>query len=268
MTAKPTVFLDGHGLSKKGEDDPIAELKGKSKNPLRRNGKVVTPKPKLVTAEPDRPLTPEEELLIEGLPEEEQELARNLSAEERSDIFHRISEKRQIVSPPGTFPWLNAHQEKKRLEYLIADPFWTHELAALDWVYIYQIPYRQVVAPGTRIIMPSITQERYSKDGPRGVVVDAGPLALEFMWTNGFDLGHTVTFARHAPWRVTMANILGQEEVALVMKAGDIIASEEAAKERAAGRLKYVLGDDGRVTLWTPEKRLTPKYLGASDEAM
>ncbi len=194
--------------------------------------------------------------------------ARMMTDEERAAILHRDKEKAELMSPPGALG-LSPLLEKQRLKHKIIDAVFTSEAAAFNEVYIWQIPYRKITAPGSsRIIIPIITQDRYSKDGPRGVLISAGAHALQFLQTNGIQIGHTVTFARHNPWRITVADILGAPEVLLGMLVGDIIGSEELCQDLRAGRTRYVSDERGKVYVETEQGKFDPLLPFSSDEAM
>lgn len=190
------------------------------------------------------------------------EVLPGLSAEDRLAIRRRDAVKESRISPPGTLKFPhgpNELLEKKRHLYGLVDNLLTKEVATFNNVYVYQLPFREVLAPGSSIIqMPDITQERYNRDGPRGIIVSAGAGALEVLRSNGIDIGHTVTFQRHAPWKVTLDTLLGQEECLLSIKVGDIVGCEELCQELTEGRTRYVHLDDGQVQVVTLDKRYEP----------
>jgi co-chaperonin GroES (HSP10) len=100
------------------------------------------------------------------------------------------------------------------------------------------------------IIIPEDQRSPHAK----GLLLAAGPRAMDVLVSNGIEIGHIVIFARFAGWetRDQTAEYATEQEI-LMLRERDIIGSDDLKKELDSGRAKYVLGDDGRHRL---ERRL------------
>jgi hypothetical protein len=102
-----------------------------------------------------------------------------------------------------------------------------------DRIFVYQLPrvFGDIIE-GTSLVKPESVRKREEESTPRGVIVSAGMKALDNLVSNGMDVGHIVNFIRLSPWKLTMQEICGVEINLLVLRDGDIIASEELPKMR------------------------------------
>jgi hypothetical protein len=201
-----------------------------------------------------------EEPVIAGLPP--------MSAEERLEHSRRAQEVRARMSAPGALG-LSEKLEEKRLRYDIMDRYFTQEAALFDQVYLFQLPFRETNAPGSSLILiPDITRDRYNKDSPRGVILSAGAHAMSILRSNGMQVGDTVTFKSHSPWRVTVDWILGDPHYMFRLNVGDLCGCEELAANLMAKRTRYVVNDaTGKYEVVNDFERLAPELPYPSDEA-
>lgn len=152
--------------------------------------------------------------------------------EERKKEVQRIIDE---MAPEGTLG-LPPLLEKKRLSLGIADAVFTVQ-AVYDRILVWQLPaaYEMGETYGdTSIIMPENRRDMAVQETPRGVIVTAGLKALDNLRSNGMDVGHTVLFIKQAPWRWIFDKKHGRDYQLLIMRDGDLIASEdlhEALKE-------------------------------------
>lgn len=132
--------------------------------------------------------------------------------------------------------------EARRWEYLIPDGMFAVQ-AAYDRILIAQISSapRETFVEGGTLIMPATTQARVTEEASRGIVVSAGLVALDNLRSNGIDVGHIIRFIRNAPWRMEVDNVEGHVIHALVMRDGDVIASEDLATALRKGECKAKL---------------------------
>jgi hypothetical protein len=136
------------------------------------------------------------------------------------------AEKRSRMSPPGTLR-IPRLLDQRRLEYGITDAAFK-EQPLFDRVYAYQIDQFEGETFGdTMIIRPDSSKDRDRRSAPRAIIVGAGLAALDALRSNGVDLGHIVSFLRLAPWSKRFDVIGGHEEHLLILRAGDIIGSED-----------------------------------------
>lgn len=108
-----------------------------------------------------------------------------------------------------------------------------------DWVNIYQIGQEDKVElyqtfAGSNIVMPENVRAAKKDEACRGVLVGAGPRALDYLRTNGIDLGHIVRFCKFTPFRL-LADVVMQREIwILALRCESIEGSETLEQERRA----------------------------------
>lgn len=132
--------------------------------------------------------------------------------------------------------------------------------AVLDRVLVWQFPeswYGDDAYEGTRILKAMATEARHRQDTPRGIILSIGLGALDALRTNGMDVGHIVHFCVNAPYRRPLDD--HQEHHLLLLRAGDMVDSEDLAKALDSGECKVVwdgtrhhlVDKDGGF--WTPK---------------
>lgn len=168
---------------------------------------------------------------------------------------------------------------KRRLEHVIPDAAFACQ-PAFDWVHIWQCGPRDSSGPATfeeggTIIMPETSRDWAIDESPRGVLVKAGPQALDELRTNGIDIGHIVRFVRLAPYRIVVDTFNGRDLSLLVMRSGSVTASEDLEQAQRAGlvrldwdptadegRGKHVWVDTKTKKIWDPRKAWVPADYG------
>lgn len=137
--------------------------------------------------------------------------------------------------------------EHRRLRYGITDGAFSHQ-PAYDRMLVYQISQweGQDTFGDTKIVMPETSRLREREEAPRAIVVAAGALALDHLRSNGMDLGHIVSFVRMAPWRMRFDMVGGKPQHMLVLRDGDIIASEDTHTLLKIGHLKLECNAEGK----------------------
>lgn len=84
----------------------------------------------------------------------------------------------------------------------------------------------------------------------KGVLIAAGPKAMDALESNGITLGHIVIFARFAGWETndsTPEALRGNR--ILMIKDRDILGSDDLRVALENGAARYIRGDDGRHRL-------------------
>jgi hypothetical protein len=177
---------------------------------------------------------------LEGLSDDQQNVQLMRLAESLGEKL------KEHISPPGQckaqvvkdFPKL----EEYRLKYGIPDAAFTTMEATFDRILVFQAP--RVLGnkiEGSKLYMPDSARRREEESVPRGIIISAGLKARDNLVSNGIDIGHMVNFIRLSPFRIPYMSISGQEFYLLVMRDGDIIASEELPAEREGG-LRTLVG--------------------------
>ena len=97
---------------------------------------------------------------------------------------------------------------------------------------------------GTNILKPQAVQSNDRARAPRGVLISAGLEAMDFLVSNGMQLGDIVWFTRVSPWRRPVDGDGVKTTEIVILYASDIIASETLA-ERIRNGAKYAQAKDG-----------------------
>lgn len=145
------------------------------------------------------------------------------------------------MSPKGKLK-LPKLLDQRRLEYGIPDGVFTTS-AVFDRVLVYQIELNaeETYVPGGKLIRADVTRQRDMTETPLGVVVTAGLRALDALRSNGIDLGHVVRFARNVVWQMPMCSVGGPIHKLVVLRAGEIVSSEDLDRAMKAGKVKVKL---------------------------
>lgn len=177
------------------------------------------------------------------------------------DIEERVTRAIVAAQKPKGSMGLPPLLDERRLRYEIPQGCFEHQMA-FDRVMVWQILDKHnegETFAGTSILKTKVRQSVDAREAPRGVVVSAGLRALDDLRSNGIDLGHVIGFVRLAPWRKTVDCYLGVEVQAIIIRAGDIISSEDTMADYVAGRCSievreregfadhYFKGADGKV---------------------
>lgn len=96
------------------------------------------------------------------------------------------------------------------------------------------------------IIIPEDQQSPHVK----GILLSAGPQAMDTLESNGITLGHVVIFQRFAGWETNDSTPEYQRHNRILMiKDREIVGSDDLRVALESGRAKYIRGADGRHTL-------------------
>lgn len=159
------------------------------------------------------------------------------TSQEWRDAELRVPKLEKHHSPPGALG-LPPLLEERRLKYGIVDEYFKIQ-AAFKRVYVRQIPEwdGETFGPESQIIRTQNEQRRGRESTPRGVIVSAGPEALDILRTNGMDVGDIVWIVQLAIFRLPVLEIDGKAEVALVLQVGDIVGNEDTKQRLDRGEL-------------------------------
>lgn len=157
---------------------------------------------------------------------------------ELSEAKKRVQWGRQNQANGGVLK-LPPLLEMRRDQYGIIDGAFAAR-PVYDRVFIWQIPMEESETFGGGLILKTErTKQMEHEEAPRGIVVGAGLKALDSLRSNGIDLGHIVSFVRLSPYRKPCGRGYGNlEEYVIILRDGDIIASEDLEQEVRAGRVK------------------------------
>lgn len=142
------------------------------------------------------------------------------------------------LAPRGTF---NVPEllDERRFEYGIPNGAFA-QFPAFDKVYIWQLQLeeRRTYSDGGAIIKPDAVIAYDRNTAPRGIIVSAGLQALDSLRSTGIDLGHIVRFKKFSPFIQPVAEIQGKKLEVMVIRDGDIVASEDLASAYHTRRME------------------------------
>lgn len=156
--------------------------------------------------------------------------AEQKSLAERGIVAKSIEDKLEAsLLPRGSFniPML---LDERRFQYGIPNGCFD-QYPVFDKVYVWQIPTneRATYTSGGAILRPDAVVSHDRNTAPRGVIVSAGLQALDSLRSTGIDVGHIIRFKKFAPFIQTVDEIDGKELQVMVIRDGDIVASEDLA---------------------------------------
>lgn len=146
----------------------------------------------------------------------------------RAEVERKSAARRARMSASLGLPPLLEH---RRQHYGITDGAFRRR-ALYDRIMAYQIGNfeGQETFGDTSILMPDTVKSRDKWTAPRAVIVSAGLKALDNLRSHGVDLGHVITFVRNAPWQIESDVIDGKTEHIVVLRDGDLVASEDTER--------------------------------------
>lgn len=174
------------------------------------------------------------------------EIALNALANAEDAIRKGNEAIRKKMAPKGKLG-LPDLLEQRRWDELIPDSAFKFQ-AAFDRVLVMQTSGNKskTFVEGGVIQRTHATIEREEDEASRGVLVSAGLGALDTLRSNGIDVGHYVRFIRNAPWRMKIDNVEGQDIWLLVMRDGDLVASEDTAEALRNRKCKVAWNDEAK----------------------
>lgn len=168
---------------------------------------------------------------ILGNTEEEDELKQ--LAEHQRKLFivaESIEKKLKESLKPRGFYNIPEILDSRRLQYLIPNGAF-EAYPAFDKVFIWQLSTTEgeTYAKGGSIIMPDKVIAAKRNTAPRGIIVSAGLKAMDALYSTGIEIGHIIRFKKFAPFILEVDNIDGHALTVMVMRDGDVEASEDMA---------------------------------------
>lgn len=186
---------------------------------------------------------------ILGVNEEEDEL-KQLAEKQRQlyIVAESIEQKLKESLKPSGYYNISELLDSRRLEYLI--PNGAFECyPAFDKVFIWQLSTTEgnTYSKGGSIIMPDQIIAAKRNTAPRGIIVSAGLKAMDSLYSTGIEIGHIVRFKKFAPFILEVDNIDGHALTVMVMRDGDVEASEDLSTQIHAKRGEIVnVSPDGK----------------------
>lgn len=163
------------------------------------------------------------------------------AAERRSELIRKRSSPKGMLGLPKLL-------DERRIEYGITDSAFKFQ-ASFDRILVWQIAMQKgdTFEEGGLIAMPDTVKAKERNKAPHGIIVSAGLLALDQLVSNGMNVGHRVLFCHSAPYFVRYDTIDGQHHHLVVLKAGDVIASEDTALGLRAQRMRIIQNPENKT---------------------
>lgn len=186
---------------------------------------------------------------ILGIDEEHNELKELAEAQQKRYVVAESIEKKlkESLKPRGFYN-IPELLDSRRIEYLIPNGAF-ESYPGFDKVYIWQISTKEsnTYQKGGSIVMPDNIIAAKKNTAPRGVIVSAGLKAMDALYSTGFELGHIIRFKKFAPFVMPVEDIDGHELTVMVVRDGDIEASEDMAAQINSGNGKIKnISPDGK----------------------
>lgn len=144
------------------------------------------------------------------------------------------AERQALMSKDLKLPKL---LEKRRQDHGITDGAFAVQPFD-DRVFVYQVKeVEETYGKKSMIIRTASAKQREEAQKPMGVLIAAGPKALDELRSNGIDLGHVVMFLRISPWRYETDSIGGKKDTVLIFHSGDITGSVDLATALRSGKM-------------------------------
>lgn len=86
-------------------------------------------------------------------------------------------------------------------------------------------------------------------DAGRGLLARAGMGALEQLWSHGIEVGHIVLTARLSPWERRFETQDGTIREVMLLRASEVVGSEDLEDDIAEGLVDFEWGEDGRLRI-------------------
>lgn len=157
--------------------------------------------------------------------------------------------------------------DRRRLAYGITDGCFEQE-ATFDRILLFQVP--RVVGDkfeDSVLFKAEFSEQREEEENPVGIIVSAGCAARDVLNSNGMDIGHLVTFVRLSPARIVADVIRGTPVHLLVLRCGDIIASNDLPFFRRHGRASDTKDSKGNHMIrMTDSETISPKMPWVSSD--
>jgi hypothetical protein len=161
---------------------------------------------------------------------------------------------RACMSPKGSLN-LPALLEKRRWAYGITDGAFKIQ-PIFDRIFVHQISEHGEMAGGQdgKIILTTIGERRDKEEAPMGILLAAGPTALDALASHGIELGHICSFLKISPYRYEVDRYQGKSFYMLVQQVGDLTGSIDLRADLRAGKVRMDYDAENREHIITDKK--------------
>ncbi len=160
------------------------------------------------------------------------------------------SDPRVKRPPPVKIPFMPDKLKKRMIEHKIELPQFA---PAFDRVFVYPLDKQtQPDKTAGGIVLPESQKQKLVAQ--LGVLIMAGPKAIEELYGHGISLGDVVVTARLSPWERTYFSKTHQPHRILLLRAAEVVGSEDLLEAFESGELYMQMDDAGRVTICDRER--------------
>lgn len=139
---------------------------------------------------------------------------------------------------------LNELIERRRHEKGIIDEAFRFS-AVYDRIFVWQLPLEEGLggrfSKDSPLYMPDNVKKRSREEAARGIIVSAGPKAMDILVSNAMVPGTVITHVKNVPWRIPIGKLLGKDIYLFSMNVGDIVGNEDIARAERAGEIELRL---------------------------
>lgn len=157
-------------------------------------------------------------------------------------------EARQLTAEPPEpidVPVMTARLEQRMKEFGIELPSWA---PIYDRVFVYPTDDHDQPEKVGELYLAQTTKNRMG--AMRGVLMMAGPRAIEQLYSHGIGIGDMVLCARFSTWdRAYVGASKSKVHRMMVLRAAEIVGGEDLMADFQAGRLRMVMDHEGHVQL-------------------
>jgi co-chaperonin GroES (HSP10) len=157
--------------------------------------------------------------------------------------------------PPIRIPLRPKKLEDRMKEHGIEFPRFA---PAFDRVFVYPLDKQTQpdATAGGIILAEQVKQKLVAQVG---VLIMAGPKAIEELYGHGISLGDVVVTARLSPWERTYFSKENRPHRILLLRAAEIVGSEDLLEAYESGELHMEMDNSGRVSV-ADRERIDPPH--------
>jgi len=151
---------------------------------------------------------------------------------------------------------------KKREQYQLIHDLWDY---AATWSYCFVVQLKahhgegKTYVDGGAIVMPDKHADHLQHSNARGVLISAGPQALDQLNSVGIDIGHTVLTSRMSAYYTHAGSLHTEPKGYITVLAGEIRGSLESAMYQRLGLHKFEIEEFQREG-YTVQERVLREY--------
>jgi co-chaperonin GroES (HSP10) len=152
--------------------------------------------------------------------------------------------------PPLRMPFIPPKLAQRMKDHGIELPPFA---ATFDRIFVYPLDKAtQADTTAGGIVIPNEHKQKLAAQ--LGVLVSAGPKAVEELYGYGISLGDIVVTARLSPWERAYLSKAGRPHRILLLRAAEVVGSEDLAQALESGELYMQMDHEGHVTIAERER--------------